>query len=88
MGEISHFLLSNIYAFLIFIGNSTSYGIGILLVGLLPIYMYVYVYRKGAFKNKVSAILSLFIYFLVLWQLPSCFSWSCNGLTILDTKIS
>ncbi len=65
MGEISHFLLSNIYAFLIFIGNSTSYGIGILLVGLLPIYMYVYVYRKGAFKNKVGAILSFFIYFLL-----------------------
>ncbi|CAC9557439.1 hypothetical protein [uncultured Gammaproteobacteria bacterium] len=65
MGEILRFVLSNIYTFLVFIDNSTSYGIGILLVGLLPIYMYVYVYRKGAFKNKVGAILSFFIYFLL-----------------------
>ncbi|VVM17327.1 hypothetical protein BSPWISOXPB_7220 [uncultured Gammaproteobacteria bacterium] len=69
MEEIFYFLISKIYS-VIFI-DSLGRGMSILLVGLLPIYICVYMYLKGVFKNKVRTILfSFFFSFLVFLYLP------------------
>ncbi|CAC9485964.1 hypothetical protein [uncultured Gammaproteobacteria bacterium] len=65
MEEIANFLAFIIFYPIVFIGDYLGGGIGILLVGLLPIYMHIYVYRKGVFKNKVDAILFFFFSFLL-----------------------
>jgi len=65
MEEIANFLAFIIFYPIVFIGDYLGGGIGIMLVGLLPIYMHIYVYRKGVFKNKVDAILFFFFSFLL-----------------------
>ena len=65
MEEIANFLALIILYPIVFIGDYLGGDIGILLVGLLPIYMHIYVYRKGVFKNKVDAILFFFFSFLL-----------------------
>ena len=65
MEEIANFLALIIFYPIVFIGDYLGGWIGILLVGLLPIYMHIYVYRKGVFKNKVDAILFFFFSFLL-----------------------
>ncbi len=62
MEEIANFLSIKLFLdAIVLLGPVT----GILLVGLLPIYMHIYVYRKGVFKNKVDAILFFFFSFLL-----------------------
>ncbi|VVM21268.1 hypothetical protein BSPWISOXPB_5794 [uncultured Gammaproteobacteria bacterium] len=64
MEEIANFLISKIFDSVIFI-DSLGRGMSILLVGLLPIYICVYMYLKGVFKNKVRTILSFFFSFFL-----------------------
>ena len=62
MEEIANFLSIKLFLdAIVLLGPVT----GVLLVGLLPIYMHIYVYRKGVFKNKVDAILFFFFSFLL-----------------------
>ena len=71
MEEIANFLAFIIFYPIVFIGDYLGGGIGIMLVGLLPIYMHIYVYRKGVFKNKVDAILfGTHIYAYILAIIP------------------
>ena len=67
MEEIANFLALIILYPIVFIGDYLGGDIGILLVGLLPIYMHIYVYRKGVFKNKVDAILFFFFSFFLFF---------------------
>ena len=62
MEEIANFLSIKLFLDAIVLLGPV---IGVLLVGLLPIYMHIYVYRKGVFKNKVDAILFFFFSFLL-----------------------
>jgi hypothetical protein len=71
MEEIANFLAFIIFYPIVFIGDYLGGGIGIMLVGLLPIYMHMYVYRKGVFKNKVMIIISQ--QFLIIFLMQGSF---------------